>query len=272
MASGEPGPAVCANCGSALTDAYCAHCGQPARVEIPTVGRFVAELSEKLLAVDGRLALTLRTLLLQPGQLTLDHLAGRRQRYIKPLALYVAVSLLFFLALGQVPGIRISIGPALEIETLGQPVSTVVADTGIAALDQQVARFAALPATVQDEVLRGGMLRQAPRAMLLLVPTFALLLQLLIRRRRYGEHLLFALHLHSFAYLLLMPGLVPWPQPFHDGLNNLLTALLLLYLALALRRVYGGGWGPTVLRVAVIGLAYASALAGAAVMAVVLAL
>lgn len=84
--------------------------------------------------------------------------------------------------------------------------------------------------------------------MFLLMPVFALWLKLLYlgSGRRYGEHLLFALHTNAFAFailslLLLTPDLL-WPIEAALGL------WLLAYLPIAMRRVYGGRRTATVAR------------------------
>ncbi|WP_028080159.1 DUF3667 domain-containing protein [Solimonas soli] len=261
----------CRNCGTPLGDRYCPHCGQPARIAIPSARQFLRDFADKSLALQARLPLTLRALL-SPGQLTVDYLDGRRERYLKPLNLYVAVSVLFFLLLSAVPGIDVRIGWTLEIETKAEARSTIAADSGIAALDGRVAAFARLPPQRQQRVLRDGMIRNAPRVLFVLVPLFALLLHLLVRGRYYGEHLLFALHFHGFAFLALLPGLVPWPQPAHDVINDLINVVIVGYLFFALRRVYGGGLVPTAARTAIIVAVYVAALTGATLLGVIAAL
>lgn len=264
---------VCPNCSTRYRGHYCPHCGQDAHIKVPTVGKYLHELLEKYFGIEGRLPLTLRRLFLHPGAITVDYLEGRRQRYISPLRLYLAVSVLFFLCLMQVPGISVTIAATgVEINTEAMAESRLEAHTGLAAIDRRVASFAQLSPAARNTALRGGMISSAPRAMLLLVPLFAALLMLLYRQRYYGEHLLTALHFHSFAFLLLLPGLVPWPQPLHDWVNNLINLVLAIYLFLMLRRVYGGGWLMTALRMILILAIYVLAIAGAALATVVLAL
>jgi len=147
-----------------------------------------------------------------------------------------------------------------------------VVDTGFRSIDARVAAFSQLAPEARNHVLRGGLVSNAPRAMLLLIPVFAGLLMLLYRSRYYGEHLLTALHFHSFAFLLLLPGLVPWPQPLHDWVNNSLNVVLAVYLFLMLRTIYGGGWLATGLRLTVILAAYVIAIASAAIATVELAI
>lgn len=275
MSSAPPLPPAmdCPNCGTRHSGNYCPHCGQDAQVRVPTVRKFLLELTEKYLGVEGRLPLTLRQLFLHPGAMTADYLAGRRQRYVSPLRLYLAVSLLFFLGLMQVPGLSVVIARSgVEINTEAVADLRLEARTGIAAIDARVAGFAALDAEARNRLLRAGILRQAPKAMLLLIPLFAALLWLLYRDRYYGEHLLTALHFHSFAFLMLLPGLVPWPGRVHGIINDAINLLLAGYLFLMLRRVYGGGIAVTGLRLGVIVAVYVLSIAGTAVTGVVIAL
>jgi hypothetical protein len=85
-----------------------------------------------------------------------------------------------------------------------------------------------------------AVLAKLPYAVFMLVPLFAVNTRLLYwrRKRGYAEHVLFALHLHAFIFLTFLLG---------HGLSadNLATALFwswLIYLTLALRRLFGGRW------------------------------
>lgn len=258
----HPVPQRCANCGTGFAGNFCPHCGQHARVTMPTARRFVGDLVEKYFGVEERLPLTLRLLFLRPGQMTVDYLEGRRQRYISPLRLYLAASVLFFVALSLVPGIAVKIGmTGVEITTLAVRESSIAADTGWVWVDQRVARFMDWSLDDRTDVLRDGMIQRAPQALLLLIPLFAGLLKCLYRRRLFGEHLLFALHFHTLAFLVLPIGLIPWPQPVHDVVNNALNLVLIGVLLAMQRRVYGGSWPALLARLAVILIAYVLALA-----------
>ena len=88
----------------------------------------------------------------------------------------------------------------------------------------------------------------APYAVFAMMPLFALYLKILYlgTGKRYGEHLLFALHTNAFAFLmltllLLIPSGVPW-------VGKLLVLWLTFYLPTAMRRVYGGSRKLTALR------------------------
>lgn len=94
-----------------------------------------------------------------------------------------------------------------------------------------------------------------PYALFCLMPLFALYLKLLYlgSGRRYGEHLLFALHANAFAFAVI--GMMILATPLDSGLLNFaLGAWLLFYLPTAMRRVYGGSRLVTALRWSVLGL------------------
>ena len=76
------------------------------------------------------------------------------------------------------------------------------------------------------------------------------------QKRYYVEHLIFALHSHAFTFLVLtIVALVP---AFNgDGPGPLLVmGVLAVYLYLALRRVYGQGWGKTFAKFCWLGFNY----------------
>jgi hypothetical protein len=84
-----------------------------------------------------------------------------------------------------------------------------------------------------------------PKLMFVLLPVFALLLFLFYRRREhnYAAHIIFSIHYHSFAFLvLLVLNLLSSVIPSLTlGLSILGISLfiLILYLVLALKKVYG---------------------------------
>lgn len=96
-----PSPAqgrTCLNCGTLLSDAFCAHCGQRAGDVHLSVRDLLHELAAEHFGLDTKVARTLVTLARHPGRLTREFLSGRRARYLPPLRLYLSLSVLYFLA------------------------------------------------------------------------------------------------------------------------------------------------------------------------------
>jgi hypothetical protein len=117
-----------------------------------------------------------------------------------------------------------------------------------ATLGQKVQHFLDLPRRDQEVALKGAFFSYTPYAVFALMPVFAFYLRILYVRtgRRYGEHFLFALHTNAFAFLMFSV-LLTLP-PMLDFLEVPLLLWLLLYLPLAMHRVYGGARLATGLR------------------------
>ena len=115
-------------------------------------------------------------------------------------------------------------------------------------LGKKVEHFSTLPPEQRNAAMQRAFSSYAPYAIFALMPVFAALLKLLYlgSGRRYGEHLLFALHSNAFAFLMLSLMLI-----LPDGIPLLGTGLmiwLVFYLPTAMRKVYGGGRVITALR------------------------
>ena len=231
----------------------------------------MADALGDLLAFDSRILRTLRPLFLRPGFLTAEWCRGRRVPYVPPLRLYLFVAAAFFLVLAATDSSFVVIH-ADEAE--GEPATAETAAEGASPAGSEAAGPEASgegtwfdrlfesrmgPALMRGpEVFEDRFVDRLGRLSLLLPPVFGLLLALvyLRRRRLLVEHLMFSFHLHAVTFLVLaVTALVPTGAWKH-GLQGLAMAILVAYLFLALRRVYGGRWWVTAGRVAALGLAY----------------
>src|ERR1700739_1315827 len=96
--------AACRNCGCPAASNFCPECGQATQQHPPSVLEFAHELVSHYVAAEGKLWRTLALLTLKPGRLTIEYLAGRRQRYIVSIRLYLTASFVFFISL-QLSGV-----------------------------------------------------------------------------------------------------------------------------------------------------------------------
>ena len=94
---------ACANCQQPLAENanYCWNCGQSTKELRQPFWQFSRDSMHELLDIDGRLLLTIKTLLFKPGLASLEFAQGKMVKYTPPLRLYLVVSLLFFLVLGS---------------------------------------------------------------------------------------------------------------------------------------------------------------------------
>jgi hypothetical protein len=221
----------CPNCGAEGAAAYCPECGQRQRDPRRSIFVLAGELLEEM-ALTGRLPTTVRTLLTKPGKLTADWIEGHRAEYLSPVRLYIVASVVFFTV----------------AFLLGLPFDDQLPELPSFSADPES------PLALARDATSGRLQTLLTLGVLALVPIVAVLLRILHLRRRFimVDHLVFSLHLHAFTLLVLTVAYVP--ASFVTGewswletvISTVAFALLLspgVYIALALRRVYGDrGW------------------------------
>lgn len=225
----------CPNCGAVLAGRFCQECGQDRDVDPRSLRHWVADALDDFLGVNGRLPRTLRALFV-PGLLTRDWLDGRRTRYAHPLRLFLVCGLALF-ALPRLFPTELYGGIDLADLTPGRAASAIWSD----AFDP-------------------GLADAGPTVMIVVMPLFAVLLRLLYVRsgRLYTEHLVFALNMHSVAFLLLLPVLfvAGWESRLPDWAEVPLVmvpiAVIVVQLIGGLMRVYGSSLVGALLRTPVL--------------------
>ena len=283
-------PAHCHNCDTLLTGSYCAHCGQADHPLDPRLHDLAHELMHEFLHLDGKILTTLKSLIFYPGRLSAEFLAGKRARYIGPVRLYLTMSVLFFLLLAHdfkpdhaanakpaEPGASASQSDKAEhssdvqINIDTQKIDTQKTDAQNPAANpavqekkkhwaqkiEKIARKAAANPEEFEHELRAN----CSHAMFVLVPIFALLLQLVYRNRRhhYPSYVYFSLHYHAFVFLLFSISMLAGLLKI-EVLDTLMFWVVFLgaplYLYLAMRRVFGGTRKHTLWRLLVLSCAY----------------
>lgn len=86
----------CANCGTPLLGDHCYACGQPVKGLVRHFSSLVGDFLDSVFEWDGRLPRTVAPLLLKPGYLTTQYLAGHRIRYVSPFRLFFFLAVLTF--------------------------------------------------------------------------------------------------------------------------------------------------------------------------------
>lgn len=104
LLSTELEPQTCLNCGAAVTGRHCVECGQSGDVHLLTMREVSHDFVHSVLHLDGRVWKTLQALVLKPGELTREYIAGRREHYLPPFRLYLVISILFFALSTILPG------------------------------------------------------------------------------------------------------------------------------------------------------------------------
>ena len=257
---------TCPSCGEPRLSRFCGTCGErEVAADELTMRRFTRALAEELVPgldieedqpaqrAGGRIYRTVYTLFRYPGQLTADYIAGRRRLYLKPIQVFLTISVIFFLFGHNY--FQYDLGEYEYVPVYGEThdlITREVARSGLT-LDAYRERF--------DERLES----QKKAVFALTIPIFALGFLPLYRRRRYGEHLVFSIHFFAllllfmitvmfvvFTMIRLLSHALMAVAPGTEQVLALIfdaefTLVMLIYLPLwaytvvALQRVYGGG-------------------------------
>jgi hypothetical protein len=273
---------------------FCHQCGQETVLHPPSTREFLHEFIGHYVALEGKLLQTMKLLLLKPGQLTLEYMRGRRVRYIQPLRVYLTFSLIFFAVfkfMGEdhhIGSKKVDAVPVIQVDEqdkenararkqardkvsdAGQVRAELSKDKALKDLNEEhpgivetIEKVASATADDDGAKFKKAFFGYAPYAVFAMMPLFALYLKVLYlgSGKRYGEHLLFALHTNAFAFLmltllLLLPAFIPY-------VGTLLFLWLAFYLPIAMRRVYGGRRRTTFLRWTVLMLLHITSMAAA---------
>jgi hypothetical protein len=109
-------------------------------------------------------------------------------------------------------------------------------DTRVPAVRKHLDAFANLSSDERVNHLEANLVHYAPYTLLMMLPVCALLLEMAFvgSKRRYVEHLVAALHGHTFLFIVLLV-LLPL-----GGFSGLLFLIAIAHMVLALRKIYPG--------------------------------
>jgi len=247
----------CPNCGEALVGDYCHRCGEKhLESRDLSVRHFLDEAAQELTSVEhSKLFHTLLALLVRPGLLTNEWIAGRRKRYLKPLNLFLGVFAVSLFAYSVYkPVSRFDVGRIVSYEKTGQLMGMI---------ERHAAKRHMEAGEMIDQMSERWQ-RFVSLSQLLFVVSFALVLQLvfIFTRRYFVEHLVFSMHFVSFSTLTLI---LLWPVYFLVGFKpggaNTAVAVLkwlldFVYMFFAVRTVYRLGTVKTLLSSLLLVLGY----------------
>ena len=238
---------ICPNCESQLTGEYCNNCGQKKihRQEF-SVKHFARQAVNDFTDLESnKIFKTLVALLLRPGILAAEYLAGRKGKYVGPIRLYLTFSAIYFLfAWGALSDIRGG-GSARAARS-----PATVAMARARGLDPQI---------LADKVYeKAEKYAGTIRFMSVLISGLFLTLLYYSMKRFYVEHLIFSLYYYSFdfcmksvfALMFIVSAALGAKLP--TAVLNLFYPVALIYLAFALHVVYKQTWPRTILKAVVL--------------------
>ena len=210
---------------------YCPHCGQKDTSKIASVKGLIMDFLGDYFTFDSKIFKSLIPLVVNPGHLTNEYIAGKRISYIPPLRLYLFISIFFFILFAQ-------LNPRSSVEVAGDNISQDLFDFFI---DQHM-----------------------HKVLFILLPVFGGILYLMFRKTygNYFIHFIFSLHYHAFlfivlgVYLLITSILTSGMYQVNQWLFVAFQLLFVLYLYSAIKKVYKKSLLSTLIRSVVISFLY----------------
>jgi hypothetical protein len=273
----------CLNCGTIVVGRYCQNCGQE-NIEVKEtflqiVYHFIADITH----FDGKLIQTVRLLILKPGFLTKEYVAGKRFRYIHPIRMYIFISAVFFLFIFSGDKKIVDVNTKSTNST-----GIVFGDSAFSTVAQYDSAQRKLPENQKDDWFTSKLAKQQilinhkygndrnkifnaviekfkdhfSTILYLSLPIFAFFLWVLYKRNKsyyFADHMIFSIHLYCAYFIIIfifwiLALFVKFFTASTGFLEFLYTVTLLLYFYKAARVFYGQSRKKTLLKFALINI------------------
>ncbi|GGB22094.1 DUF3667 domain-containing protein [Puia dinghuensis] len=234
---------TCLNCGATVEERFCTRCGQENIEPTETVGHLVGHFFADITHFDSKLFITVKDLILRPGFLTREYVAGRRASYLNPIRMYIFISAMFFLAVfaGREGTDKPHDDPPQKVKPGEETLNITMRSFGMVIFDLEEYKYRNIheydsiqqnlpdTAKAKDKGIERWMMRHnlgvkeahngngkihleidihhdIPKLMFILLPLFALYVGWFYSRKKYYyvNHAIFSVHYHSFVFLMLL--------------------------------------------------------------------
>ena len=261
---------TCPNCDKQLKQEmnFCPNCGQENHIKRVSVSMLVSDFSSTYFSFDSKLFSSLKYLLTKPSFLSLEYLNGKIEAYLRPIRMYIFISFAFFL-LNSITSTN-NVFDAIDFTKDGKSISLEEVQDDIKSPKlQENENEKAIDAI--DEFFDGKftkifsdkrelnsfmsfLISKLPILIFFLIPVFGGLLYLFFYKKKYYyvDHLVFALHIQSFFFVLLIVSTITeWI--FKVELVGFAVLGVLIYGFIAARKFYERSKIGTLIRLSFVG-------------------
>lgn len=273
---------VCLNCGASVFGRFCHECGQENIEQKIPIGTALLEFLNAFTFYDSKFFKTFIPLIIKPGFLVNEHTSGKRTQYLTPAKTYFFLSFIFFLLLLSTETTKeadlVSVDNSKNIDSASKKAKrehSVLAITtdSITSVKRYDSVQNTLPPDKRDGVFKRWYATKAikvvekmqedpdalaksvnkqfnsnlPQLVFVLVPIVALILKLLYLRKKIYliDHITFALNIHCFVFLaftVMILVSILFGLESSSFMAILFLLILLVYVFIAVKRVYKQNW------------------------------
>lgn len=221
---------ICANCNGLVETNFCPNCGQKKEIHRISGGHVVHEGFHSVTHTDKGFLLLLKVLLLRPGHVAKEYIAGKRKKYFNPLS-FLVISSALLAYFGTITGY----------------MDRLTSNSNRSASRQRSEAW--------NEVMEIASHNGKWLTLLLMAPLFAALSWLFFLRKRYNYAENFVLHAFIFGeaamirLLIFIPISLLFPQYF-TWFNLLIYEILYLtFLTVAYKQFFQEHLALTIVKV-----------------------
>jgi hypothetical protein len=246
----------CLNCGAEVTGKFCPNCGQENLETKENFFHLASHFIADYFHYDSKFFRSLIPLFTKPGFLTREYWDGKRVHYIHPLRLFFFITIIFILVTTYFYG---RFGDEMKGRMINEDKSLIHLDTNRFASMKPSDKIFFKNDSVTVQAMREGLQTEKRQmgkimtgidhvfvnlkyVMFLLLPLYAIVFKVLYRKQRlyYVDHLVYAMHLQCFAYVVL--GLL-FMLPFVTSislvvLREIAFFIILIYIMISVHNLY----------------------------------
>ncbi|WP_428331304.1 DUF3667 domain-containing protein [Mucilaginibacter sp.] len=132
----------CLNCGTTLDGKFCHNCGQENLEIKESFGHMMNHAISDYFHFDHQFFHTLKPLLIKPGYLTNEYMAGKRAQYLHPVKMYIFISLVYFVLLFQsghekVKTVPVAVKPGIKGLVIDSLNKQIAQDPDLSAVEKK---------------------------------------------------------------------------------------------------------------------------------------
>ena len=190
---------ICPGCARRRRSSFCPDCGEgKLRERDLSLNDIARQFAKGFSSVDGKLLRSSRAVVTKPGALTDAYVRGERRRFLAPLGLFLIANALFA-GIQSLTGTNVLSSPLqshLQVQDWHELARSLV--------EQRLVMTGKTVADYSQRFDRAAIFN-AKALMILMVMAFAPIAALSFRGRHKaaGVHVVFALHIYTFVFLLL---------------------------------------------------------------------
>lgn len=244
-----------------MDSAFCSYCGEQRLDAHNRSFKFlITEYIEQITSVDSKIFRTLRLLLFRPGELDYNYHNGARVNFLRPISLFLLVNFLFVI-FSPITDFNITLYDQLNLQVYSDWLMPLFQDYLLPNSGLDASNYAAQYNQSVVILSRSTIIIQAV--------IFFFFVILINHQKNYysGDHLVFALNLHSWymiwivillvvvKLLMLVVNQLGFHLTFSDWYFGILSVGLGIYTLMATHRLYKKQWWLTLIRTTLLLLA-----------------